>query len=104
MNWTALPRGQGGKKNLVLASVDDGGLEWLVEPDGSTSYALQLESVVKVEQLYTESSLRLELPDVATSISLDLPGDNLQVQWEGAVGEVLETEVVGDKTAVTVRG
>jgi hypothetical protein len=104
MNWTSVPRGQGGKKNLVVASADDGGLEWLVEPDGSNSYALQLESVVKVEQLFTESWVRLELPEVATSISLDLPGDNLQVQWEGAVGEVLETEAVGGKTAVTVRG
>ncbi len=104
MNWVSQPKTEGGKTNLVVPGTQDEGLIWYVEPDGSEKYTLSLDSVVKTEQAFSESSLRLELPESAAQLKLDIPGRDLNVQWIGASGEVFQTEVLNESTRARIRG
>ena len=104
MNWVNPPKSAGGKSSYVVPGSDGEGLIWCVEPDGSAKYSLSLEAVVKVEQSFSESSLRLELPESATQIKLDIPGSALNIQWLGAVGEVLQSKALNNRTNAIVRG
>lgn len=104
MNWVSRPKTTGGKTNIVVAGTRDEGLTWWVEPDGSESYTLSLNAVVKTEQSFSETSLRLELPESASHIELELPGRDLNVQWLGASGDVFQTEVLKKSTQAIVRG
>jgi hypothetical protein len=57
-----------------------------------------------VDQNFADATLQLELPECSTLIRIDLPTDNLDVEWAGASGEVLEKEKVVGKTRAIVRG
>gem|GEM_PF-5459518 len=104
MNWLGLPKTSGGKSSIVVAGSDDEGVIWRVEPDGSTKYTLALEAVLKTEQSFSESSLRLELPPSASHIQLEVPGSDLNLQWLGATGEVLQKKVLANSTQADIRG
>ncbi len=104
MNWVSRPKTVGGKSNIVVAGSEDEGLTWWIEPDGSPKYTLSLEAVAKTEQSFSESSLRLELPESASKIHLEVPGSDLSIQWMGATGEVLQTQVANGTTQAVIRG
>jgi hypothetical protein len=104
LNWTKTAVGSGGKRSLVITKNESEGAVWVVEPDGSEKYRLDMEAVLRVDTTFSESSLRLSLPECSTLIKIDLPSAELDVEWIGSSGEVLEKEKNSGNTRAIVRG
>ncbi len=104
LNWTKPAVGQGGRRNIVIAKNESEGVVWVVEPDGSDKYFLDMEAVLRVDTNFSESSLRLSLPECSTLIKIDLPRDDIDVEWSGSSGEVLEKEKESGNTRAIVHG
>ncbi len=81
-----------------------GGYDWWLYAEGAKSYEIQFRTRMKVQVNGNLSTLRFSLVDAPCQISIDLPGNNQQIQASGNGIPVVETEVGTDVTKATIFG
>ena len=107
-NIQGIPKTEGGKRSLLYPSKNSLSLIWAIQPDGSKTYTIRIEVLVKVERVGLDSSMRLETPIGPTKIDLQIPSNAnspaANIQWVGVNSEVLETRVENDLVRAIVTG
>jgi len=104
------PKTSGGQKSLLYPNKNGNGFTWAIQPDGSSQYSIRIESLVKVDRVGLDSSLRLELPSGPTQIEFKIPSNAnrpaANLQWSGNSGEILQStdQPPFVKASITGRG
>lgn len=119
-NIQRAPKTVGGQKSFLYPNKNEpnnnglknkgDGFIWVIQPDSSSSYSIQIDALVKVDRVGLDSSLRFELPSGPTRIELKIPSNAnrpaANLQWSGNTGEVLQStdQLPFVKANITGRG